>query len=86
MVLYGPISLTSANRFVYLLLKFNQSSLLQDFCINFKFKSDMMVLLNGGAMPYTASSASFFNLIFKISIHIRKISPASWGPCFFDAS
>ena len=31
----GPISLTWANRFAYLLFKFQPSSLLEDFCINF---------------------------------------------------
>ena len=39
MVLYR-----SPEQTAYLLLKFHPSLLLQDFCINFIFKSDMMVL------------------------------------------
>ena len=40
----GPISLIWANRFIYLILKFHISRLLEDFCISFVLKSDMMVL------------------------------------------
>ena len=38
-----PLSLTWANRFIYL-IKFHTNRLLEDFCINSVLKSDMMVL------------------------------------------
>ena len=57
----GPMSLTRANINAYLILAFHTSRLLKTFV------SDMMVLQNGVAVPYMASSAPFFLSAFKIN-------------------
>ena len=68
MVLYHSHEI---NIFAYLLLKFQSSSLLEDFYINLILKSDMMVLENEAAMPYMESSTMFFCFFFflKSDLH-----------------
>ena len=61
MVLYHSHEI---NIFAYLLLKFQSSSLLEDFYINLILKSDMMVLENDVALPYMESSTMFFVVFF----------------------